>query len=196
MIRAMLTYDPAQRPSAEALLQHPYITMYGGGSIAAKAGGNSNVISLRAFTPGLAGGLAQWGRWGGRVNAALRQRVACMTKNSMRGWLGCPAAEAQQPVEGPAGCGAERQGAAAAGSGGGGALGGSASGAGGAAAAAAVQPGGSRQLTYRDALAAGVAALPPAADPSTPRTPGGSAVGFTVQKGRPATSMATPMVSP
>ncbi len=52
MIRAMLTYSPAERPSAEALLAHPYITMY---TSSPKPSLFSNVISLQAFTPGSAG---------------------------------------------------------------------------------------------------------------------------------------------
>lgn len=52
MIRAMLAYSPGDRPSAEALLCHPYLTMYG-----PSPKPTGNVISLQAFTPGAAGEL-------------------------------------------------------------------------------------------------------------------------------------------
>ena len=182
MIRAMLAYKPEDRPSAEALLSHPYITTYAG---TAKLSPASNVISLQAFTPGAAGGRAAGGGWQAAAECACARtgasvRVLACCRRIQRG-LACTAAAAEnsQPVECPAS--PEPPGPPA--------FWGSSSYSG------SKRPGSSRQLTYRDALAGGAAAPAPGGDPGTPRTPGGTTVGFNVQKGRPASSMATPMVS-
>ena len=53
-VRAMLTYDAAQRPSCEQLLAHPFLAMYAAPKPHPQL---ANVITLNAYTPNAAGAL-------------------------------------------------------------------------------------------------------------------------------------------
>uniref|UniRef100_A0A1D2ACQ6 Protein kinase domain-containing protein n=1 Tax=Auxenochlorella protothecoides TaxID=3075 RepID=A0A1D2ACQ6_AUXPR len=54
LIRSMLAYDPADRPSAEELLQHSFLALYRNKVKLSTAATQSPSFSLQAFTPGVA----------------------------------------------------------------------------------------------------------------------------------------------